>query len=217
MLIEISSHQRPSRQIASRARPSTTNPTDRYDRIARSLNENTVSPTRCSPSAAEGVVDHQPGRLGAVAVAPGVLLADRDVEQRRAVVASSCDSAHVPISRSSSRTWIAIASESEPSARAAKNRSISSRPHRAVLVARQADDLGVGVPALEGAEVGRARAGGGRRARPSATRETSVAGPIGGDGIPSPPCVAGARSRSASPPRPGPPRRPPSSPTTSPA
>ena len=40
---------------------------------------------------------------------------------------SSWDSAHVPISRSVSRRWIAIASESVPRARAAKNRSISSR------------------------------------------------------------------------------------------
>ena len=45
-----SSHQRPSRQIASRARPSVTKPTRRYARIARSLNANTDSATRCSPS-----------------------------------------------------------------------------------------------------------------------------------------------------------------------
>ena len=44
-----SSHHRPSRQIASRARPSVTNPTRRYARMARSLNANTDSATRCSP------------------------------------------------------------------------------------------------------------------------------------------------------------------------
>ena len=49
----ISSHHRPSRQIASRDRPSVTNPTRAYARIARSLNANTLSATRWSPSAAK--------------------------------------------------------------------------------------------------------------------------------------------------------------------
>src|SRR3989442_441568 len=40
---------------------------------------------------------------------------------------SSCDRAQVPINRSPSRRWIAIAREAAPRARAAKNRSISSR------------------------------------------------------------------------------------------
>ena len=39
---------------------------------------------------------------------------------------SSCDSAHVPISLFDPRMWIASDSDSAPSAREAKNRSISS-------------------------------------------------------------------------------------------
>src|SRR6185436_9425833 len=87
-------------------------------------------------------------------------------------------------------------------------------PHRAVLVARQADDIGVRIPPLEGADV--------PLDMPSEddplTRDR-IGKPASGahwrDGIPSPPCVAGARSPSALPTRPRPPRRRRSSPSIS--
>ena len=114
--------------------------------------------------AAEGVLQHQVRGLGAVAAPPGVPLADRDVVERRAVVAVELAErarpdepvrvAHVDRERERVRAR-------DP---AAKNRSISSG-RMARLVALQAGDLGVGVPALErGAGCGACAAAG----RPSA-------------------------------------------------
>ena len=86
-----SCRSRPSTGRRARSRrgpdPRPTKPTFWYDRIARSLNAKTARRDPVQAQVREGVVEHQPGRLGAVAVAPHVLLADRDVEQRRAVVA----------------------------------------------------------------------------------------------------------------------------------
>ena len=105
--------------------------------MARSLNSNTKSAIRCSPSVAERVVEHQLGRLGAVAVAPGVLLADRDVVQRRAVVAVELAErarADQPVGRRA-RGWPSPATRCR---RPARRRTARSRPARigAVLVAR---------------------------------------------------------------------------------
>ena len=129
---------------------------------------------------------------------------------------SSWRSAHVPMSRS------VVADVDRHRERVGAERPGCEEPldlvgpHRAVLVARQAGDLGVGVPALEGA-----------RGWPGTCRRRTTASPVSDLGKPAPaapsagtvyhrpPCVAGARSPSASPPRRGPPRRPPSSPTTS--
>ena len=94
--------------------------------MARSLNANTDSATRCRPSELERVVHHQPRRLAAVAVAPGVALADRDVEQGRAVVAVEL------AERARADEPVGLADvdahreESGPSARIVKKRSISS-------------------------------------------------------------------------------------------
>ena len=76
---------------------------------------------------AEGVVDHQRGRLGAVAVAPGVVLADRDVEQRRAVVRVEL-AERARADEPARRPHVDAHREASPGpiARIVKNRSISS-------------------------------------------------------------------------------------------
>jgi hypothetical protein len=122
----ISSHHRPSRQIASRARPSITNPTRWYARIARSLKAKTVSPTRWSPSDPKAWstisrVASLPYPCPHASCSPMVMWNSVDP-----LSPSSCENAHDPISWLSARTWIPIASASGPSARIVKNRSISS-------------------------------------------------------------------------------------------
>ena len=87
MLIETSSHHRPSRRIASRGAALGHESAWRVgaDRPLVELEDRQGDPVQ--PERPERVVDHQPGRLGPVAVAPGIRLADRDVVQGRPVVA----------------------------------------------------------------------------------------------------------------------------------
>ena len=87
-------------------------------------------------------------------------------------------------------------------------------PHRRFLVAREAGDLGVRVPAPEGREVLRRR-GGAAPPRPCQDLREPRSRRHRPNGIPSPPCAAGASSPSAWRRPPGRPRRPPCSPTTS--
>ena len=214
-LIASSSHQRPSRKIDSRDAP--------LDDEAAAL----VGPDRplveledeqrdaVQPERPERVLEHQPRRLGAVALAPGVLLADRDVVQRRAVVPvelaerAGADEAI----RARGRGW---PSPARPDRRPVRRRTARS-PRRA--------------SALPGSAPG-------GRSRGRRTTRRNQASRFSGDvaaqhdprprqdlreprsrrhrrnRIPSPPCAAGASWPSAWRRPPGPPRRPPSWPTT---
>ena len=86
-LMWISSHQRPSRQIASRDATLGHEADPRVGPDRPLVEREHRQRDAVQPERRERVVDHQRRRLAAVAVAPGVVLADRDVEQRRAVVA----------------------------------------------------------------------------------------------------------------------------------
>ncbi len=99
-------------------------------------------------------VEHQGRRLGPVAEAPGVLLADRDVVERRAVVtvelaerAAADEAVRAPdVDRHRERVRPDYARREKP--------LDLLGPHRAVLVARQAGHFGIAVPALERGEIG---------------------------------------------------------------
>ena len=95
--------------------------------MARSLKANTAESDAVQADPFEGMRQHQLGRLGAVATAPGVALADRDVEEHRAVVGGRATSNVVrPIRRSvAARGWRRRASRRRGS-RLMKKRSISS-------------------------------------------------------------------------------------------
>ena len=101
------------------------------------------------------MLEHQVCRLGAVAVAPGVLLADRDVVQRGAVVTVEL------AERARPDQPIRVADVDRHREAVGADDPRGEEPldlvgaHRAVLVARQARDLRVAVPALEGGEVRR--------------------------------------------------------------
>ena len=161
------------------------------------------------PERPERVVEHQLGRLGAVALAPGVLLADRDVEQRRAVVAVELAErarADQPVGRRG-------CGSPSPANRCPRTRD---REEALDLLGRASGRPGsasAGRPrgrrTSAGSRAGSpARAAAGRRDRPSSRSGNQRRWGIGRDGIPSPPCAAGARSRSASRRRREPPRRP---------
>ena len=214
MLIAISSQKRPSRKIASRARPSTTKPTLLVgaDRPLVEREDGQAHPVQAQPL--ERVLEHELGRLGAVAAAPEVLLADRDVEERRAVVAVELAEG----ARADEPVRVAQVDGQRRASRAEDARREEALdlvgPHRAVLVAGQAGDLGVAVPAPERGQVLRDVAAQDDRSPDERLRETSCGG-MGDDGIPSAPCAAGARSPSGSARPRGPPRRPASWPTSS--
>ena len=130
-LMWISSHQRPSRQIASRERPSSDEAALLVgaDGPLVELEHGQRDPMQ--PERPEGVVEHQLGRLGAVARAPRVLLADRDVEERRAVVAvelaerAACRSAG-PSSRIVDRHRQRIRAQRPAPGRSARSRRVAS-------------------------------------------------------------------------------------------
>ena len=117
--------------------------------MARSLNSNTNRPTRCRPERPERVVHHQLGRLRAVALAPRIGLADRDVEQGRAVVAVEL------AERAGPDEPVAVAlvdghrQRIRPDDPGGEEPLDLLGPHRALLVARQPGDLRVRVPAPE--------------------------------------------------------------------
>ena len=93
------------------------------------------------------------GRLAAVAVAPGVALADRDVEQRRAVVAVELAErarADQPVRLADVDAHREAVGAEGPHREEALD---LLGAHRAVLVAGQARDLGILVPAHEVAQV----------------------------------------------------------------
>ena len=89
------------------------------------------------------MVEHQPGRLGAIAVAPGILLADRDVVQGRTVVAVELGQ------RAGPDEPIRLANMHRQRKRLRTKRPGREEPldllgpHRAVLVAGQAGHFGV--------------------------------------------------------------------------
>src|SRR5947207_3224123 len=109
------------------------------------------------PEDLEGMLEHELRRLGAVTVAPRVLLAERDVVQGGAVVAvelaerTAADQAPrlLPRGPEVDRQREGVRAD-DPCREEAFD---LGRVHRAVLVAGQPGDLGVAVPALEGGQI----------------------------------------------------------------
>ncbi len=158
------------------------------------------------PQGPEGVLEHERRGFRAVAATPAVVLADRDVEHRRAVVAVELAEG----AGSDQPVRLAQVDREGQRAGAGDTRLEEAadlvRAHRAVLVARQVGDLGIGVPARERRHVARGVAP--QDDRPPFDRiGKPVAGPHRGERIPSRPCAGGARSPSGSPPRREPRRR----------
>ena len=107
------------------------------------------------PERPERVVEHQLRRLGAVAVAPRVRLADRDVVERRAVLAVELAEGAGPdqaVGRLLVDGHRQRVGPDDPGREEALDLLGS---HRRRLVARQAGDLGVRVPAQERGDVPR--------------------------------------------------------------